>query len=172
MKEEAGLIAFEEELEQSPADVEIQVEGPIHELEMLHAAIEQLLQFGQKLIERGLANGNIQRGETKLARERTAARGFHVNDPVCDIGVVVEVIRQFELAKLGQWRGNNLCRRWVSAEQEMAKFREFEVGFTGDNEISQLHDLLLVGFVAHFRSAEDDLNLRPNALDRGNHFRG
>src|SRR3954462_15459173 len=60
MKEEAGLIAFQEELQQRATDVEIQVEGAINELEMYHPAIEQLLQFGQETFERRLADGNVE----------------------------------------------------------------------------------------------------------------
>src|SRR3954467_3969240 len=40
MKEEPGLIAFQEELQQRAADVEVQVKGAIDELEMFHPAIE------------------------------------------------------------------------------------------------------------------------------------
>jgi hypothetical protein len=41
----SGLMAGEEEFENGAAGVEIQVERAIHELELLHATIQQLLHF-------------------------------------------------------------------------------------------------------------------------------
>src|SRR5439155_19785734 len=39
VKEEAGLIAFQEKLEERLAGVQVQIEGAIHKLELLHPAV-------------------------------------------------------------------------------------------------------------------------------------
>jgi hypothetical protein len=41
VQEQAGHVALQEELEDSAADVEVEVEGAIHELEMANAALEE-----------------------------------------------------------------------------------------------------------------------------------
>src|SRR5439155_3335148 len=48
MEEMSGLIAFEEEFQDGPADGEVEVERAIHELELRYAAIEQPLQVFQQ----------------------------------------------------------------------------------------------------------------------------
>ena len=53
-------MSFEEEFQQRPADVEVQVEGSIDKFELAYAAIQQRLQLGQESRQRNLANRNVQ----------------------------------------------------------------------------------------------------------------
>src|SRR5207245_11465799 len=61
MKEMAGLITFEQELEDRFADVDVQVKSAIYKFELANAAFEQTIQFMQQPVQRKLAHRNIKR---------------------------------------------------------------------------------------------------------------
>src|SRR5262245_21136362 len=100
MEEQARLVAFEEELKQGAADVQVQVEGAVHELELPDPAVEEPLQMLEQPVERGLPHGNVERAETELACERAAARRLHIDDPVRDVVIGIQIVGQGELAEL------------------------------------------------------------------------
>src|SRR5205814_2449743 len=51
MEEESRLIAFEEKLQEPTAGAQVQVEGAVHEFEVLDPAFEQPLQLGQQFFQ-------------------------------------------------------------------------------------------------------------------------
>ena len=59
------------------ADVEVQVERAVDELELPHAAREQRVHLGQERLERRRPGG-VERRQAELALERAAARRFDV----------------------------------------------------------------------------------------------
>ncbi len=74
------------------ADVEIQIERAIDELEASHAAVEKSLHRGEKMIDWCISHRHVERRKTELAFERTATRGFDVNDALGYVGVIVKVV--------------------------------------------------------------------------------
>src|SRR5215475_6962534 len=73
MKEVSRPIALKKEFQDRFADIEIQVEGSVHELEMLHAALEQALQFPNQNWQRSLADWDVQRRKAELTRKRATS---------------------------------------------------------------------------------------------------
>src|SRR5882672_7308065 len=59
VKKMPRLITFEEKLEDRFADVEVQIKRAVHELELLHAAVEQTLQIAQQRRQRCLPDGDV-----------------------------------------------------------------------------------------------------------------
>ena len=108
MEEVAGPMAFEEELQDRPAGVDVEIERAVHELELPHAAVEQPLQFAEQRGQRRLPHGDVERRQAELAGERAAARGLDIDDAVRDVVVVVEIVGQRQLGELGQLGGNDL----------------------------------------------------------------
>ena len=107
VEEMSGLIACEKKIENGFADADVQVEGAVHKLELPHAAINQSLHLFEQDGQRNLAHGNVERRQAKLAGERTAARGFDVDDPMRNVVVGVEIVRQLDAGKVGQFGGND-----------------------------------------------------------------
>ena len=60
MKKQARLVSLQKKLQQRLADIQVQVERAIHELEMLHPAVEQPLQRLQKFGQWRLPHWNIK----------------------------------------------------------------------------------------------------------------
>ena len=73
VEEHAGLMAVQKELEQRAAHQQVQVEGAVHELELLHPPVDESLQFGQHFLQGKLPHRNVQRRQAELAGERAAA---------------------------------------------------------------------------------------------------
>src|SRR5262245_18788209 len=69
VEEQSRLVTVEEELQERFADVVVQVERAIHELELLHTAVEQPLKFSQHSIERHLSHRDVQRTQAELTSE-------------------------------------------------------------------------------------------------------
>src|ERR1035441_5837816 len=138
VEEEAGPVPFEQELQYRLAGVDIEVEGPIHKLELLHAAVQQPLQVLQQHGQRCLPHGNVERREAELAGEGAAARGFDVDNAVRDVLVVIEVIGQHQFRELGQRSGDDL-RGWaLTGAQLPANFGECQIRLARDNIVHQL----------------------------------
>src|ERR1035441_3242479 len=72
MEEETGLAPFEQELEDRPAGMDVQIKGPIHELELPHSPGEQALQMSEQGGQRRLPHRNIQR--RKRSEERRVGK--------------------------------------------------------------------------------------------------
>src|SRR6202012_4227401 len=58
------------------------------------------------------------------------------------------------------------------SQQNPAHLRKFQIRFPSNDMIRQTYDPLPFGFIAHFRPAEDDRDVRPHAFDGGDDFRG
>ena len=108
MDEQTGPGAFMEKLQNRFADVEVQVERAVNELESLHAAAEQTLQSIEQRGQRKQTHGNVQGRQAKLAGERAAARGLHVNHTMRCVFVSVSIVRQNQLVQVGQLGGDDL----------------------------------------------------------------
>ena len=67
MEEVAGLPAGKEEFENGAADVDVQVERAVDELEMFHASLQKAVQMREEIRERRLADRNIERRKAELA---------------------------------------------------------------------------------------------------------
>ena len=67
----------------------------------------------------------------------------------------------------GEGQGEGFCR-----QQSPAHLGKFQIRLTGDDVVSQFHDLLSLGLVADLRAAEDDFDLRPDAPDGGDDLGG
>ena len=86
---------------------DVEIERAVNELELLHTAIEQALQLFEQGGQRNLPDGNVERRQAELARERTAARGLDVNDAMRDVVVGVKIVGQGDLGKFRQFGGND-----------------------------------------------------------------
>src|SRR5882672_2447579 len=106
MEEKPRLISFEKKLQQGFADGEVEIEGPIHELEMFHAAIKQALQFLEEFRQRRLPDWNVEGRKAELAGERAASRCLDINDPMGNVPLAIKLVRQSQLAELRQGRMN------------------------------------------------------------------
>ena len=117
MDEEAGAHPREEELQDGAAHHQVQVERPVHELELRGAARQQPFHRRQKLLQRELPHRDVQRRQAELARERAAARRLHVNHAVREVVGCVEVVGQRDVLQLGQLGGDDFRKglrdRWV-----------------------------------------------------------
>lgn len=102
VEEQAFGPAVAEEAEDGAADLEVQVEGAVDELEVARPAIEQALHGVEEAVEGERPDGNLEGRQAELAGERTAAGGFDVEDPVGEVGVGVLVVRQCHLREVGQ----------------------------------------------------------------------
>ena len=99
VQEEARPVPVEEELEDGFGGIQIQIEGAVHELEAIEAAVEELLHLSKERIERNVADGDIERGETEFTFERAAARGLDVDDAMGEIVVGVEGVGEMNSAE-------------------------------------------------------------------------
>ena len=131
---------FEQELQDRPAGFQVEIEGPIHELELPHAPVEQALEVIEQRRQRRLPHRDVQRGQAELAGERAAARGLDVDDAVRHVLVIIEIVGQRQLGELGQLRGNDLGRRAFAGEQLPADSGECQIRFASDDVVGQLHD--------------------------------
>src|ERR1035441_7835714 len=155
VKEEPGPVPFEQELQDGPASIDVQIECPIHELELLHTPVEQMLQVTEQRGQRRLAHRDVQRRKAELAREGAAARSLNINDTVRYVPVVIKIIGQHQLGKFGQPGGNDL-RGWAfTAEQLSADFGKLQIRLPGNDVIGHLHDGLNLGIVTDFRPSQN-----------------
>src|SRR5205823_1264445 len=97
MDEQSRPAAIVKELKNCLADVEVQVEGAVNKLELLHPAVEQPLESIQERGKGELPHRNVQRRETEFAAKRTASRRFHVDYPVGHVFVRVKGVRQSDV---------------------------------------------------------------------------
>ena len=111
----AGLMAREEKFEDGPAGGDVQIERAVHELELFHAPVEQLLHLVEKSGQGNLPHRNIERRQAKFAGERAAARCLDVNDAMREIVVGVKVVRQDDFGKVRHFGGNDFGKLRVHA---------------------------------------------------------
>src|ERR1039458_127975 len=161
---------FEKELQNGRTGLQVEIECAIDELKLSHAAVEQPLHCRQKLVERSVTDRDVERRQAKLTLKRAAARCFHIEAAVCDVGVRVQFIRQRQAIKIGQGSGNDFHLWRISPEGLLAHFGKCQIGLTGDDVIGQPDDFLLVAFVADLRAAEDDDQFRPQPLQVRHHL--
>jgi hypothetical protein len=161
--------ALEEEFEDRAARREVQVEGPIDELELRRPARQQAIERGEEWLDRECAHRNVERRKTELAGERTAARGFDVKNAMRQVVVGIKLVRQ----------GEPLKRRQVAAmifgtSAPASNARQVSANcksaFTRDHVIRQADDLLLLDFVTDFRPSEHDAHIRPQAFQKRDHL--
>ena len=107
--------AIQEELQDGGARRQMQIEGPVHELELRGSAVEQALHRRQKGIERKCAHGQVERRQTKLAGEGTAARGFDVNHALGEILIRVKLVGRGELRERRKLGGDDVRQTLLSA---------------------------------------------------------
>lgn len=88
--------------------MQVQIECPIDEFELLQSPVQQGLHRRKKAIERRLANGNLQRRETEFTRKRAATRRFDIDHPLGQILIRVIRVRQLQLIEAWQFRGDDL----------------------------------------------------------------
>src|SRR5262245_53440999 len=105
------MMTFEEELQDCAAGLDVQVERPVHELELASAAVEELLHRLQESGQGRLTHRNVQRRKAEFTRERATARGFDVNDAMGDVLWVVKAVGELESRKVRQLGGNDLGKR-------------------------------------------------------------
>ena len=120
MKEETGLVALEKEFENGAADIDVQVEGAVDELELFHTALEEAFESGEQLRQGGLPDGNVQGGEAEFAGKGAAARGLDVNDAMGDVLSGIEVVGEGEPREIGEVSRNDFGRGSLAGEQLLA----------------------------------------------------
>ena len=125
----------------------------------------------KKRIERHLPHGNIERRQTEFATERAAARRFDVDHAMRDVFIGVILVRQPQIGERRRLASMILSSGRRPASEPFAQSGKLEVGFAGHREIGEPHDLLLVVFVADFRPAEHDDQLRREPLEQPDEFR-
>ncbi len=85
--------------------------------------------------------------------------------------VRVELVRHRQLRKFRQPGRDDFCRRPFTREQLSADFRKLQVRLAGDGVVGELHNWLLLDFITHLRSAENDRDVRTQPFERGHHTR-
>lgn len=140
----------------------MEVEGPVDELELAHAPIEERLHGVKEAVERELADGDVERGQAELAGEGATTGGLDVDDPVGAVAFVVEVVGELELDGIGD-RGVEDVLGLRASDELAAEIGEREVGLARDDVMGEGGDLLLVGLVTDLGSAEDDDEIRIEA---------
>ena len=103
--------AIQKKLQNPQRRINLQIECAIHKLEVTGSAPVQRVQFHQKHVQIKRPCGFIQRTQTKLALERTAARGLDVQQAMCQISVGVFGIGQRDLVQRGLFTGDNFHQR-------------------------------------------------------------
>src|SRR5579862_1304627 len=73
VEEVSWLIARQKKFKDSLADIGVQIECAVDELELLHAAVQKPLQLVEQVGQGDLSHGNIQRGQAEFAGEWTSA---------------------------------------------------------------------------------------------------
>ena len=145
----------------------------------------------QEFIERELSHRDVERRQTELAGERAPARGFDVEDTVGDVFVRVEVVGEREVGQrwdrcvdegggdkergsggerngIGVWLQSPSLPFSLSPPQQLpAQRREPQIGLARDDVIGEPRDLLLIGLVTDFGSAEDHDHFGSDSLQVG-----
>ena len=172
VQEQPRPVPVEEELEDRPAGVEVQVERAVHELEPCDAPVEQAAHLAQERLERDVSDRHVERGQAELAPERAAPGRLDVDHAIGDVLVVVEGIRQHQPGRVGQLPRHDLHQRprpaalaRAAAEERFAEARERDVRLAGHDVVRQRDDLLAVRLVADLRPAQHDDDVRPQPLE-------
>jgi Glycosyl hydrolases family 35 len=171
MQEQLRCVSIQKELQDRAADVQVQVKRPVHEFELPRAAVQQRLHRRQKLVQRYIAHGNIQRRQAELAGERTSTRGLDVDHAMLKVFLIVQVIGQDERGHFRQRRRDDLRIRALAVQEPPAQLGEFQIGLARDDVIGQSTDFLRIRFVTDLRSTDDDGHIGPNALKFGHELR-
>src|SRR4051812_16132087 len=101
MVKHSRLMPFQEELKQGTADVDVQVEGAIHELEVLDASRDELFQFLHYFLERELPHWNVQCRQAEFAGKWAAPRSLDVDETMGDVCVIIERVRERQFRHVG-----------------------------------------------------------------------
>jgi hypothetical protein len=72
--------------------------------------------MAKEFVQGNLAHWNVERGETELAGEGAATGGLDVDNAVSNVFVVVEIVRENELAKVREFSVEDFCRRVVASQ--------------------------------------------------------
>ena len=116
MQEQPLVQPLQKEIQNPRADLGVEVECAIHELEMAHAPRVKRFQFGEKGFQRKRPGGLIQRRQAEFAAERTTARGFDVDQSMGDVLVGIEPVGQGQLVQRRRFGGDDALRRRVAVQ--------------------------------------------------------
>ena len=120
VQEQAFIQPLQEKIQNPRAGLDVQIESAVHKFEMAHAALMKSLEFGQERLQRKWPGGLIQRRQTELAFERTAARSFDVNQAVGDVLVGIEPIWREQAIQRWRIGDDDLFGRWISHVDALA----------------------------------------------------
>ncbi len=122
------------------ADVKVEIEGSINELELFDAPVQQFLHAAQKLIQWGVANRNIERGQTELASERATSGRLDINDPMGDVLIGVVGIGGCQILKPGRLRFDDFVERAFPRQEIAAQGGKGQIRFTTNGVIGFVND--------------------------------
>lgn len=93
-----------------------------------------------------------------------------------EIFVRIELVRQCELFKIREPCRDNFGQGidgfCIVAQKRVAKLREFEIGFTSDDIVSESNDGLIVPFMRDFRAAKNDVDIGSQTTEHADDFSG
>src|SRR5690242_6056796 len=97
---------------------------------------------GDKRLEFESPGRSVERGETELAFEGTAARGFHVHEAFGDVFLGIFVVRRANQRKRRLSSHDDLLGWTQPRKQSYAELRKREIAPPGDHVIGQCTDTL------------------------------
>lgn len=166
------LDAPEEEAQDRLAGRAAQVEGAVDELEESCPALVQPPHLQQEALRIERHRGAVERGQAELAPERATARGFDIEDAMAQVVVAEPGVGRLQLVGCERLAGDQPRGRGLTVEHLPAQLRERHVAGAGDHEIGVAADRLRIGFVADFRAAQHQRELRRDAPQDGHQPRG
>jgi hypothetical protein len=151
VQEQAGSHSFEEEAKNRRCHAEIQIEGAIDELERSGSSVEESLHRREKALDVERPHRNLERRQAELAFEGAPARRFHIDDPLRDVRVRVEVVGQRDLGQIRNGRFDHPRRRRSAFEDLTHKSGKREVRFPGHDVVGESGDRLAIDLVTDLR---------------------
>ncbi len=124
--------------------LDLQIERAVDKLEAAGTALVQALQRRQHAVKLKAPSGFVERTEAKLALERAATRGFHIQQAVRQVGIRIFVIRQRQLGQRRLLAGDDFHQGRWPVQQGAAQLGKAHVAPAGDDKVGQLADRLLI----------------------------
>ena len=153
---DAAAYLVEEELEDRRAAGEVEVEGPVDELEAPRAAGDEPLEGFDEPRQGEGADLLVERGEAELAAVGAAAGGLDVEHPLAEIVVAVELVGQGERLEIGETTVDDPLERAPPGEEARTELREGALALAADDVVDVGEPGLVVDLVADLRTADDD----------------
>ena len=100
--------ALQKKLQDGDTGTDPEIECAVYKFKISRTALKQAIHFVEKGLQFEWQGGFIQRGKTKLAFKRAAARGFDINQAITNIIIGIKLVGQFKITEGNHLTGNQL----------------------------------------------------------------